>query len=620
MRFVGVALVLVLTATAATAEPLPQDSGILNVHDFGARGDGHHDDTAALLKAIAASGGDTGPAFWQDRIVYLPDGTYLVSDTLLKRYRDGRFGSGLILVGQSRAHTVIRLADRARGFTDPSRPRAVIFTASKLLDGTASSGGKNYRDRGEGNDAYMNSVEDLTIDVGAGNPGAIAIDYLANNIGAVRNVTLYAPNGSGAVGLSMIRKWPGPALVQNLSVTGFDVGIDVAQTEYGLTFDHIRLHGQRSAAIRDDQNVLSMADVTVAGPSLAIVNRSDKGFIAIDGGRIDGRIDNRGIIVVHGVTIGGTVKTATLGRDGRWTATSSMQGAPRIADSPADPPVPVARWANAAKFGALPGPDRDATAGLRRAFASGAAVVYLPHGIYAISEALDVPAGVRRIVGMNSTLKVAPHRRPDFSRDDGMLRIRAAGPPLAIEQLAFDNTNMGRQLAVAVDAPRDVTLRDVVSAGVSLLDRRQHGGRVFLENVCCGRIAIAGPDPVIARQLDTEGGGVRIDNRGSPLYVLGLKTERINTVLDNRNGGRAEIFGGLLYMVQPNNNASIPAFRNADSWLAASFAEEVLRPDARYRVYVADGARSIDPDLFPERELGRIVPDLRDTPHIQADQ
>src|SRR6185312_3076874 len=149
------------------------------------------------------------------RIVYLPDGTYLVSGTLLKRYANGRFASGMFLMGQSRAHTVIRLADHAPGFDDPHQPRAAIFTASKLLDGTATSGGKQYERLGEGNDAYMNFVQDLTVDVGSGNPGAIGIDYLGNNIGAVRNVTLRAGPGSGAVGLSMTRKWPGPALIQN---------------------------------------------------------------------------------------------------------------------------------------------------------------------------------------------------------------------------------------------------------------------------------------------------------------------------------------------------------------------------------------------------------------------
>ena len=74
-------------------------------------------------------------------------------------------------------------------------PRGVIMTTAKLLDGTPTSGGKDYTHKGEGNDAYENFVEDLTIDVGASNPGAVGIDYLANNIGAIRDVRVIAPAG-----------------------------------------------------------------------------------------------------------------------------------------------------------------------------------------------------------------------------------------------------------------------------------------------------------------------------------------------------------------------------------------------------------------------------------------
>jgi hypothetical protein len=113
------------------------------------------------------------------------------------------------------------------------------------LDGSPTSGGKDYTHKGEGNDAYDNFIEHLTIDVGNGNPGAIGIDYLANNLGAVRDVTVRAPGDSGAVGIAMLRKWPGPALLQQVNVQGFDTGIAVGNTEYGVTLDHIRLSGQR---------------------------------------------------------------------------------------------------------------------------------------------------------------------------------------------------------------------------------------------------------------------------------------------------------------------------------------------------------------------------------------
>lgn len=620
-------LLLVCTITAPTvatrAEPLPQDAGILNVRTFGARGNGQDDDTSAFLQAITASGEDTGPSFWQDRIVYVPNGIYRVSAPLLKRYRTGKFGSGLILLGESEDRTILRLSDHAPGFEDSEHPQAVIFTTSKLLDGTPTSGGKDYIGLGEGNDAYMNFIENMTIDVGAGNPGAIAIDFLGNNIGAIRNVTLRAKPGSGAIGLSMTRKWPGPTFIQNLTVQGFGTGIATAQTEYGLTFEHIRLYDQTLAAIRNDQNALTIRDLDIRGPSPAIINGGAKSFLAIDGGHAGTRdissfIRNDGIASLRTVALeGGTVSGVLSGRD-RWTAQSPPTWRPTLADSPPVPAVTPDQWVNPVHFGATGDPNQDATDALRRAIATGAAVLYLPHGIYAIHDSIDIPASLQRIVGMNSTIKVVAARPPTFARSSGMFRIASSGPSLAIERLAFDNSYLGDQLAIEVSGQRDVTIRDVVSAGVTLLDRKPSGGRVFLEDVCCGRMQIGGHSPVFARQFDTEGGGVRIANQGSPLSILGLKTEGTCTIVDNAMGARTDIFGGLVYVVRDGPGPSVPAFRNSESWLSTSFAEESLRAGSRYDVYL--GRNPSDPgDIvsvadFPERGFGRFVPDLRDEP------
>jgi Pectate lyase superfamily protein len=625
----AVALSVAALAVSARAERLPSDAGAINVRDFGAQGNGHSDDTAALLKAIAASGEDTGRRFWQDRTVYLPDGVYLISAPLLKRYANGNFASGLMLQGQSQAHTVIRLVDRAPGFGDATQPRAVIFTTSKQLDGTPTSGGKDYPRLGEGNDAYMNFVEDLTVEIGSGNPGAIGIDYLANNIGAIRDVTVRAPADSGVIGLSMTRKWPGPALIQRLTIQGFATGIATAQTEYGLTFDHIRLIDQRSVGLRNDQNALAIRDIEIRGPARPIVNAGDRGFLAIDGaalnrtsgrGDVVGAIDNAGMATLRDVRLAGgeAPLSGVLEGRGQWKPTAPPAWLPRAADNPPTPQIPPEQWSSAARFGAAGDGAQDATGGLRRALASGAAVVYLPHGTYAISDAIDVPATVRRIVGMNSTLKILAKRQPSFSRSGGMLKIASSGQPLSIERLAFDNTDMGAQLALEVSGARDVVIQDVVSAGVTLLDRKQEGGRVFIEDVCCGRMQIAGSRPVVARQLDTEGGGVRILNVGSPLQILGLKTEGISTIVENRQGAHTDIFGGLVYMVHDNPATAIPALHNIESWLAASFAEESLRANSRYSVFLAQespaGRKTLDVNGFPERGFGRFVPSMAAAP------
>ena len=612
---------LTACAAAEAAPPFPPDSGALNVRDFGAKGNGRDDDTAALLAAIAAAGADTGAFFWRTRIVYLPAGTYLVSRPLVKRYADHRFGSGMILIGHSASDTVIKLADNSAAFGNADAPRGVVMTSAKLLDGNATSGGKDYANKGEGNDAYENFIEDLTIDVGHGNPGAIGIDYLANNIGAIRDVHVVAPSDSGAIGIALQRKWPGPALLQRVSVDEFAVGIAVANTEYGITLDHVRLSGQRRVGLANDGNAVAAADLTIFATGTAIANVAPGGLVVLTGSTLRRGSEgaeallNRGMVAAYGLSLEGFISpggspTQLFGtlQGEQWRPRSppfdvTLEDAPPVSDEP------TARWVNVLRGVGAAGDGQDITAALRQTLASGAATIYLPYGRYTISDAIVVPATLRRFVGMNASITVRPERNPDFARDHGMFRIEQLGPSLAIERLAFDMTDLGDQLAVELTARRDVTLRDVVTAGTSLLDRGPDGGRVFIEDTCCGSIHLSGPQPVYARQLDTEGGDNRIVNEGSPLTILGLKTEGDCTVLDNRNGARSLILGGLLYIVQ-DAEAKVPAFRSKNAGLQASFVEESLRPGSHYTTYLqgSEARRDVRAASFPPRGFGRIVP------------
>ncbi len=598
------------------AQPLPSSTGVLNVRDFGAKGDGVTDDTRALIAAIDAAGSDTGPNFWRTRIVYLPAGTYLVSDSLTHHYANGGFASGMSLRGDAPSNTAIRLRDHASGFGDPHAPRGVIMTTAKLLDGSPTSGGKDYTHKGEGNDAYENFVENLSVNVGSGNLGAIGIDYLANNIGAVRNVDVRAPEGSGAIGISMRRKWIGPALLQHVTVQGFATGIAVANTEYGITLDHVTLTGQQRIGVENASNAVSAADLTIDTPGQALANTAADGLVALVRAHLTARaaggpIVNRGTVVADDVRV--SPNNAVL--QGVLQA-ANFQAIPlppaSLPDAPAGPNDPPASWVNVVSFASSGAGEPDITEAMRRAMVSGAATVYLPYGHYTITDGLSVPPSVRRIIGFNASITVKPERNPAFARDTGMLRVDQPGPPLTIERVVFDMTNLGDQLAVQQTAARDLVLRDIVTAGTSLLLRGPSGGRAFIEDVCCGTMHIGGPAPVVARQFDTEGGGNRIVNDGSPLVVLGIKTEGDGTVIDNHPGAHSSVLGGLLYVVH-DANPDVPAFRNLGGSLQASFIEESFSAASRYRIYLDDTSahRAVPASDFPPRRFGRVVPRLQ---------
>ena len=140
-------------------------SGVFDAREnFGAVGDGKHDDTAALARALR----DTPP----DATVYLPAGTYLVSDTIgFRQFR--------IMAGESREKTIIKLKDNAPGFTDAQKPKPVV------------------RCLFNNNQSIANYIEHLTIDTGRGNAGAVALRYNAHNQGWCDSLTLRS--GDGAV-------------------------------------------------------------------------------------------------------------------------------------------------------------------------------------------------------------------------------------------------------------------------------------------------------------------------------------------------------------------------------------------------------------------------------------
>jgi hypothetical protein len=87
---------------------LPPQSSWANVLELGARGDGATDDTAAFRRAIALN-----------RAVYVPQGTYRISDTLT-------LGKDTALIGLQPAQTRLTLAPATPGFSDPDVPKAVI--------------------------------------------------------------------------------------------------------------------------------------------------------------------------------------------------------------------------------------------------------------------------------------------------------------------------------------------------------------------------------------------------------------------------------------------------------------------------------------------------------------
>ena len=138
---------------------------------------------------------------WSKKTLFFPNGTYVVGGSgglsgntrgIIERKSAGSFNGGLRIQGESESGVIIRLADNSVDFQDVTNPRYVIFQSNLQ----ASSTPHNAAD-GTGLEGYHNYMADLTIDLGASNPGACGVNVMMHNIGAIRRVTVQDAVGHG---------------------------------------------------------------------------------------------------------------------------------------------------------------------------------------------------------------------------------------------------------------------------------------------------------------------------------------------------------------------------------------------------------------------------------------
>jgi hypothetical protein len=235
-RSLPLVLLTAFRVVGADFVPPPGD-GLVDVKaDCGAKGDGTSDDTAALREAFEAGKARPGK-HGAARAIWLPVGTYLVREPI--RVGDKK----KFIAGQDRARTVIRLADRSPAFADPARPTPLI------------SFGKGSRPDWHFAQNFDQRLVNLTIEVGAANPAAVGILYHTNNSGGMHGVTIRSldPDRRGACGL-LLSDRPGPGLVWDGAIEGFDVGCRIDGDLHGMTIGKLSLCGQRACGFRADGN------------------------------------------------------------------------------------------------------------------------------------------------------------------------------------------------------------------------------------------------------------------------------------------------------------------------------------------------------------------------------
>jgi hypothetical protein len=199
---------------------------------FNAVPDDANDDTAAIKAAMKAAAEHTKNAkrgkLSLQQMVYLPAGTYLVSDTLecLINHVNPDHAENEIrgveayqwIKGDGAGRTVLKLrsASEIGTFGTAESPKPVLQTARYAYDA-----------RQNGNAKFQLWVTDLSIVVPEDQPYAVGLSYGVANMGAVRRVGIQAKGRGGYTGLALVQNNNGPGLVEQVRIEGFATGLEV---------------------------------------------------------------------------------------------------------------------------------------------------------------------------------------------------------------------------------------------------------------------------------------------------------------------------------------------------------------------------------------------------------
>ena len=526
------------------------------------------------------------------KIIYFPNGTYLVSDTVsysMQEFRnilgDLRFlemNAQIRFMGESMEGVVIKLKDNCKGF-EHGNDRPVI----SFMQGEAS------------NIAMTNMLENLTVSVGSGNPGATGVRYFANNTGAVRNVRIISedPEFRGNTGFSVLHRGVSACLAQNLEIVGFNYGIKTIPQSTYTTFEHITLKNQKRCGFYVADTVTCIRDLKSYNSVPGLRMEGFTGFVSlIDAELKGGNPIETAIHYVYGQCLLRNIKAEgyeyILNKNKCYMQSESVKDyleeycshgpvtlfeqkslkslnlpveeTPEVVwDEPED-------WVSVNSFGAKGDGVTDDTAAIQAAMNSGKPTVYFNAGRYLIDDVIEVPPHVHRINFMYGDLASGP--KLSKMHDTGAFKIVGdTEEPIIIEDLFAFEKFYGYMTLVEHASKRTVIFSDVHVQTASIYFNTVEGGKVFMENTGCtiGGVPGAGkrtvPLPgeekypydrtrtnfmfkgqtVYCRQINPERSLHEVINDGGLLWVMGCKTEEEGTAYETRNGGKTEVIGAV---------------------------------------------------------------------------
>jgi Pectate lyase superfamily protein/Secretion system C-terminal sorting domain len=576
-----VAFFLVSNVFVAQNVVFPANSGVINVKlpPYNAVGDGVTDDTQAILSAITTNWNYCGGAANNFRYLYIPNGTYLVSNEIF-------FQRWLTFQGQSETGTIIKLKNNCPGYQDINNPKAVVRT--RFLGNSCSPSD------GDNNSSFSNYIQNLTVDTGNGNPGAIGIRYSNHNSGAIRNVTIKSTGVKGVKGLDLAETEFGPGLIRDVTIDNFKLGIITPGAPSHATFENITVKNCNRAmenflplsingfnSINNDEGIfngsysrlaqLVLINATFSGglPNKFAIENTEQGTVCLRNVVSSGF---QSVLIDRGtVTPENTIGEYITGD--KVQTFVSIDGHLKLPIE--NPPIPFEE--NITNWVAIT-PGEDATIQIQTAIDNGAQTIYFPFANYTISNTIFIRNNLRRIVGMQSNINANLN---SFNSGTKPMFVFQNTQSVSVEFLRMQQFPQSIYKCAVIDTNQTVFFKScamsVASSTYGFISNTANAtnGKLFLEDTP-EETRPDFPMNVWMRHWNPENNpatatSTRVygTNKGGNWWILGMKTEATATHLVTTNGGKSEILGG--FFRDQVTSSTVPLFNTTDSCITATF-------------------------------------------------
>jgi hypothetical protein len=556
----------------------PLDPSVLCAkEDFGAVGDGKADDTEALQKAIDASCSLSEKHRAKTNVVWIPNGTYRVTKSLVVTNPLGPW-----LYGQSRDGVLIKLDDGVKGVS-------CVLRTHPREEGPTSA------------DWFMRNLRHFTVDVG-NNPEVDGIRYYATNAGTISDVRVI---GNGKVGINAsFLDQSGPNLIRDVEIDGFETGI-LSQWIWSQTLSNITIKNCRKLGVEVSANVVAIENLRVENTPQAVNNSFPNdwyhwgGVVALVGGRFLGgdpnepAIRNTSLLYARDIEAHGFAKVLSSDTpggsiEGNFVDEYQSHPTKKLFENAKDgslrleiKPTPVVPWENEMDrwlciddFGATSNDHQDDTdaieSALKKAVEQGKTTVYFrgcggaEPNWFTMSRRVKVPAPIRRVIGLGWGRVLRVKDEAGFEIDEtSSNRVHFqnldsfGGPPIVISNRSSTKTLIVESCGVSVvgEGKGDIFISDCPAH----LDLRESGQNCW------------------ARHLNAEGttdeGLIR--NRGGNLWCFGVKHEGLGVRFATTKGGKTEVLGVFNYGGNPEEMDMRPMFFVEDSSFSVAGLREI---------------------------------------------